>query len=238
MSRAITGRLLDVTQTVDLVSFESASFYDQLKRVQVNTLSRPLTVVQGIVGIVGGLAGAGGLVISLATVQPLLVPVLLAAGLPLFLLHRRSGRGEYAFALAQVSVATRERFYLVELLTGRGEAKEVRAFALGVSLASLIGPGACHDLAASLSGAAPGGASGAEPGAATHATGSCAVCLRSITRASSQRGRDPGCRSAGSVGAAAGENGLDGPQQDGQVEQRRPILHVGQIQAHALLPGQ
>lgn len=120
-------RLLDVTGRVPLDCFESPGFYDQLQRIQTNALIRPVTVTTGAFGLLGGAAGIGGLLAVLLTIDPLLVPALLLAGVPALLLSRRSSAREFAFA-AEVSPTYRARDYLRRVLTGRDEAKEVRAF--------------------------------------------------------------------------------------------------------------
>ncbi|MFB9378508.1 ABC transporter ATP-binding protein [Kineococcus gynurae] len=129
VQRAIWARLLDVSTTVDLTTYEDARFYDRLQRVTTNAISRPLAVAQGLVGIVGGSVGAVGLGVSLWIISPVLLPLLVLAAVPLFLLSRRGGRTEFAFALAQTP-AFRVRDYLRQTLTGRDDAKEVRAYGL------------------------------------------------------------------------------------------------------------
>jgi len=133
VQRTTYDQVLDVTQSVDLISFESPEFFDQLQRVQAHALPRPLLVTQGLVQLLGGLAGAAGLVIALLALEPLLVPLLLVAGLPLLWVSRRGSALEFGFAVAQTPAA-RLRSYLRTVLTGRAEAKEVRSFAVGPSL--------------------------------------------------------------------------------------------------------
>ena len=128
--RLTWGSILDVTTSVDLATFESPSFFDQLERVQSNALMRPLTLVQGLMQMLGGAIAVLGLSVALVAISPVLLPILLCAGVPLAFLSRLSGRLEFAFAVAQTT-ASRERLYLIELLTARDHAKEVRAFGLG-----------------------------------------------------------------------------------------------------------
>lgn len=135
VQRTVWRRVLGVTTSVDLDRFEDPVFFDELQRVQTNAITRPLTLTQGLIGLVGGLAGAAALVTALLTLEPLLVPLLLAAGVPLFLLNRKGGRLEFAFAVEQTP-PTRERQYLRTALTGKDEAKEVRAFGLSPALMS------------------------------------------------------------------------------------------------------
>ncbi len=128
--RQVSRRIFDVTESVELIEFENPVFYDQLQRVQLNAYSQPLNIAQGLVGIAGGLAGIAGLSVALLAIQPILLPILLVGGVPLWYLSRRGGRLEFAFSLATTPGA-RMRQYLTMVLTGRDEAKEVRAFATG-----------------------------------------------------------------------------------------------------------
>lgn len=127
VSQTVWRRLLDVTGRVRLESFESPRFFDQLQRVQNNAASRPLTVATSLLGLIGGAVGIVGLVIAVASIEPLLVPFLVLAGLPALLLSRRASRSEYMFSLTE-SPRFRMRHYLREALTGREAAKEIRAF--------------------------------------------------------------------------------------------------------------
>ncbi|GAB7190154.1 ABC transporter ATP-binding protein [Kineococcus sp. NUM-3379] len=133
VQRSVWSRVLDVTTGVELVSFDDPAFADRLERVSANALSRPLAVAQGLVGVLGGLVGAAGLALSLLVVHPLLVPLLLLAGVPLFLLQRRGGRSEFDFAVAQTP-AFRQRDHLRVTMTGRADAKEIRAYGLAGAL--------------------------------------------------------------------------------------------------------
>ncbi|WP_432570298.1 ABC transporter ATP-binding protein [Kineococcus sp. SYSU DK005] len=129
VQRAVWGRVLDVTTAVELDRFDDPAFYDRLQRVTTSAVSRPVGVAQGLVGIVGGLVGSAGLCAALWALEPVLLPVLLLAGVPLFLLSRRGGRLEFDFAVAQTP-AYRARAHLRDALVGRREAKEVRAYGL------------------------------------------------------------------------------------------------------------
>lgn len=120
-------KVLDVTGRVGLEFYESPQFYDQLQRVQTNAVIRPITVTTGVFGLIGSTLGTVGLLLVLLAIDPLLVPILLLAGIPSVLLSRRASRLEFRFA-ASVMPTFRAREYLRGVLTGREEAKEIRAF--------------------------------------------------------------------------------------------------------------
>lgn len=130
VQRTTLDSVLEVTTSVELETFESPAFFDDLQRVQANALSQPLTMAQGLLTGFGGIITAVGMGIALVAIEPLLVPILLASALPLWYLSRLSGRVEFDFNVRQTPGA-RLRLYLVEVLIGRNEAKELRAFALG-----------------------------------------------------------------------------------------------------------
>jgi ATP-binding cassette, subfamily B, bacterial len=128
--RVTLDSTLAVTTAVDLETFESPEFFDDLQRVQTNALLQPLTMSTGLITTIGGALGALGLAIALVAIEPLLVPVLFAAALPLWLVSRKTGKLEFEFNFDQTP-GERLRFYLVATLIGREEAKELRAFGLG-----------------------------------------------------------------------------------------------------------
>lgn len=133
LQRRSLDRLFGVTTRVPLDVYEDPDFFDDLQRALTSSLERPLTLAQGLVQLAGGAIGMVGLAVVLVALEPLLLPLLLLTSVPLWALARRSGRLEYFFNLAQTRDA-RWRDYLSEVLTGRDEAKELRAFALGPRL--------------------------------------------------------------------------------------------------------
>jgi ATP-binding cassette subfamily B protein len=133
VQKVTMGRLLGVTTGVPLADFETPEFFDDLQRVKVNALMRPLTLVTGLVQVTGGTLAVVGLGITVALIAPELVAILILGGLPLAWLSRRSGQAEFGFA-TRTTASRRRRYYLETLLTGRDEAKEVRAFELAEPL--------------------------------------------------------------------------------------------------------
>ena len=133
VQRLAWARILEVSASVRLETFESAEFFDSLQRVKTMAIQRPIQMAQGLFTLVGGLVAVIGLVIAVAALAPLLLALLLAGVVPQALLSRYSAGMEFRFSVAQTR-RLRLRGYLALLLTGRDEAKEVRAFALGEPL--------------------------------------------------------------------------------------------------------
>lgn len=134
VARAMWHRVLDVSTTVGLKQFESPEFFDRLERVRSSALTRPFQVTNGVIACIGAIAAGTGLAITLASFNPLLLPLLLLSGVPVLLTSRQESRLEFRFNVAQTQ-RIRRRQYTSILLTGRDEAKEVRAFGLARTFA-------------------------------------------------------------------------------------------------------
>ncbi|CCG01344.1 ABC transporter ATP-binding protein [Blastococcus saxobsidens] len=132
-SQTVWRQVLGVTSRVGLEAFESPSFFDRLQRIQDNAVTQPAAVATGLFGLIGGGVGTILLLAALLTLDPLLVPVLLLAGVPSVLLSRKASRTEFEFTTRAMPIY-RRRTYLRRVLTGRQEAKEVRAFGVEAAL--------------------------------------------------------------------------------------------------------
>lgn len=131
-------RVLGVTTSVDLEMFETPAFHNQLQRVTTSGVSRPLTITTALLGFVGAGVGVVSLSIALAAIAPLLVPLMVLAGIPPLLINRRASGTELDFAV-RMSPTYRRRRYLEDLLSTRDPAKEVRAFGIGPLLTGRYG---------------------------------------------------------------------------------------------------
>ncbi|TDV46896.1 ATP-binding cassette subfamily B protein [Actinophytocola oryzae] len=127
VSQRVWDRLLDTTARADLVTYESTGFGTELERIRQHALEHPFAVTAALLGMSGSLVGVGTMSVVLIAVEPLLLPLLLAAGIPAVLLSRWASRTEFAFA-HRLTGLFRRRHYLRELLTQRPYAAEVRAF--------------------------------------------------------------------------------------------------------------
>ncbi|WP_445185029.1 ABC transporter ATP-binding protein [Pseudonocardia sp. Cha107L01] len=127
VSQRVWDLVLDTTARADLITYESSGFATALERVQSHAVTSPFLATAGLVGLVGGMLGVIALSAMLIGIEPLLVPILLSAGLPAVLLSRRASRTEFDFA-HRMTAAHRRRGYLRQLLSLRPYAAELRAF--------------------------------------------------------------------------------------------------------------
>jgi ATP-binding cassette subfamily B protein len=129
MSRQASREILDVASAVDLEAYETPAFHDRLERARLNAQSRPVSAVNGLLGVLSAGFGAIGIAGALLAVQPLLVPVALLAVVPMWLSITYNSRALYRFSV-EMTPLDRERTYVENVLSNKDLAKEVRAFAL------------------------------------------------------------------------------------------------------------
>jgi ATP-binding cassette subfamily B protein len=127
VARHTSQRIIDVATAVPLASFEDPQFYDQLTRARTSGLYRPIEVVNGISMLVMSLLASVSIGFALLTMHPLLLFLSVLAGVPLLLATLHISRKAYEFEYVWTHQG-RERAYLMDLLTGRGPAKELRIF--------------------------------------------------------------------------------------------------------------
>jgi ATP-binding cassette subfamily B protein len=121
------GRIIDVATTVEMEAFDTPAFYDQLQRAQTSSLVRSIEMVTSVTTLVTGLFMSAGIAIALLLMQPLLLACVAVAGVPALLGSIQNSRKAYLFEW-ELTPQNRERQYLMEVLTGRVAAKELRAF--------------------------------------------------------------------------------------------------------------
>ena len=127
VGRHVFDEMIGVATGVKLEAFERPAFYDQLERARTAGMYRPIEMVTSVTTLGTSILTSVGVGAALATIEPLLLPLIVLAALPVFLATVRNGRQAYTFEYA-ITPQSRERMYLMELLTGRDSAKEVRAF--------------------------------------------------------------------------------------------------------------
>lgn len=136
VAHAALGEVLDTAVAVDLEAFETASFFDRLQRAKMSARDRPWATVRALIGLMASLLGFVALGSVLASLQPLLLPFVVVATIPGLLVATRLSNARFRLHLRLLQDSRRED-YLVDVLTGRDEAKEVRSFNLAPGLRRL-----------------------------------------------------------------------------------------------------
>ncbi len=129
VGRRAVDRVMDVSTRIDLLAFESPDFYDRLQRARSQGQFRAMQTVNGLLGIGGAAVASIAIVITLAALQPLLLPFILIGYVPLWIVASLNTRDLYHFSRG-MTPSDRQRSYLQNVLMGRNSAKEVRAFNL------------------------------------------------------------------------------------------------------------
>ena len=127
--RAI-DEVLEVSVAAELESFDDPAFHDQIQRARENAEQYAWEVVWGLVTLMTTLLAAVAIGAVLLAVAPLLLPVAVVAYIPIAYVSVRNTRALYRLRYGLTEL-DRDRAYHERLLTGRLEAKEVRAFGLG-----------------------------------------------------------------------------------------------------------
>jgi ATP-binding cassette subfamily B protein len=130
VGRHALGRVLDSVTRAELVDFEDATFYDSVRRAQIQGTFRASQAAQGVIGLIGAVLTAAAIIASLASMQPYLLPVVLVGYLPLWFTARLDGRDSYSVAWG-MTANDRHRVYLEGVMLERQPAKEIRAFQAG-----------------------------------------------------------------------------------------------------------
>lgn len=127
VGRTTWDRIIDVATNVELALFEDPVFYDQLSRAKTTGYHRPIEVVNSLTTLLTALLATLGIGIALFTMHALLLPLVIVAGIPVLLATLHNSRQTYEFEYLWTP-RNRERAYLMELLTHKDTAQELRVF--------------------------------------------------------------------------------------------------------------
>lgn len=122
--------ILEKALTLDLTQFEDSEFYDKLTRARREASSRPLSLVNRTFALVQNAITLIGAAALLWTFSAWAVVILIAAGLPAFLVETRFS-GEAFRLFRWRSPESRKQMYLETVLAREDYAKEVKLFGLG-----------------------------------------------------------------------------------------------------------
>lgn len=130
--RHVNRQVLDVATSVDLLTFEDPDFHDALMRANRQSMSS-LRMSMGLIALISTTLGSLALGLTLASIEPVLLPIVFVAYLPLWLAARHNADALHSFSFG-ATPDDRGRFTIEGLLTRRREAGEVRSFDLAPSL--------------------------------------------------------------------------------------------------------
>jgi len=130
VGRSAFDRIVGVATAVEYTSFERPAFYDQLQRARESGQFRIIDMVNAVTSLVTALLTTAGIAVVLAYLEPLLLLFVCLAAVPGLVAAIHNSRKSYAFEYA-MTPESRDRAYLMDLVTERSSAKEVRVFGLG-----------------------------------------------------------------------------------------------------------
>jgi ATP-binding cassette subfamily B protein len=120
-------QIIGVSSRVELAAFEDHEFHDQLERARSSAISRSIMMISAVSSLTMSVLTSAGITVALLIMSPLLVPLVILSGAPMLVATVLNGRRSYQFEWA-MTPENRERAYLMELLTKREAAKELRVF--------------------------------------------------------------------------------------------------------------
>jgi ATP-binding cassette subfamily B protein len=129
VGRHSVNQVLKVATSVDLLAYERPGFHDRLQRAQLNAQMRPAQMATGVLGVISALSAIAGIGAALLFLQPVFLALVLLAYIPAWYATTRASKLVYQFSVEQTE-RDRRRAYLFRLLSGKEQAKEIRAFGL------------------------------------------------------------------------------------------------------------
>ncbi len=135
LSREAQEDVVRAASAADLIDFDRSAFHNRLERVLANSTFRPMQLATALIGMVGSLLAMVAVAITVAMIQPALLLVALAGSLPIVLATRAATLLNIDFEIEQTEVS-RQRHYLLHLLSQKDTAKEVRGYNLASYLTS------------------------------------------------------------------------------------------------------
>jgi ATP-binding cassette subfamily B protein len=130
VGRHAFDRIITVGSTVEYRRFETPDFHDELQRALASGEFRISDMVTGLSQLMAAAVTTVAVAVVLFTLEPLLLALILLAAVPTLVAALHNSRESHAFEYA-MTPESRERAYVLQLMTSRNAAKEVRLFGLG-----------------------------------------------------------------------------------------------------------
>jgi ATP-binding cassette subfamily B protein/ATP-binding cassette subfamily C protein len=122
--------MFDLTTRVELAAFDDAGFADDMKRAHSRGVDSAAMLVNDVIDLTTGLVGVAATAATLLVIHPLLLPLVVAAALPVGWAAVRAARQQYVSMHQRISWR-RRRWMLEDLMANRQTAVEVRANTMG-----------------------------------------------------------------------------------------------------------
>ena len=133
LSQRLIDYMNDVMQrqaaTVDMAAYDIPSYHDIFHRAQLESTSRPLQIMNSFMALFGAVVSIVGVMAMLLSASWWVVPVMVLAVVPSFLVRLYKARSIYHFRRSNTQLYRRTSYY-GSLLTSRQSAAEMRAFRL------------------------------------------------------------------------------------------------------------
>jgi ATP-binding cassette subfamily B protein len=133
LDRNIIASVLRSSSRADLTTFERPEFHDRLQRAVFASRSQPMFLVATLSAALQAVLGLVAVGVTFAVMAWWLLPLCALSVLPIIKTARDERNARYGLHV-DLAENRRVREYLERVLTGRDEAKEVRAFGLGQKL--------------------------------------------------------------------------------------------------------
>jgi ATP-binding cassette subfamily B protein len=127
VGRHAQEQILDVATLVDLEAYENPEFHDRLMRAQLAAGFRPMNLTNSLLQLTSSVVGVAGLLLAMLALQPVLVPFVVLAYVPVWVATIRNSRTSHRFGW-RMTPSDRKRQYLGMALAAKYFAQELRAF--------------------------------------------------------------------------------------------------------------
>jgi len=98
--RHAQDRIIDVATMVDLEAYKSPEFHDRLMRASMAANFRPANMASNFTQLTSASIGVVGLLVALFALQPLLIPFVVLAYVPVWVATIRNSRTSHGFGWA------------------------------------------------------------------------------------------------------------------------------------------
>lgn len=133
VDRHIVASVLNSAAKAELPQCETPSFHDRIQRAVFSSRVQPMMMVTTSITVLQAFLSVIAIAVSFAAMAWWLLPLVLVTVFPVLQVAKDQRSASYAIHV-KLAENRRQRQYLEHLLTGREEAKEVRAFNLGRAL--------------------------------------------------------------------------------------------------------